>query len=90
MPFRRSACFFALALAAGAFASPGFAQTSCSALGTYLASQPHLSQYVPPLPAPQLPQPFTTLVAASGTNAARCEATFIYSARGGPAAGYAV
>src|SRR5437773_901152 len=69
------------------------AEMSCSALGSYLATQPNISQYVPP-PTPQVPSPapvpFTTPVAASGTNAARCEANFIYSARGGPAAGYAV
>src|SRR5256885_6160623 len=60
------------------------AQMSCDALGTYLASQPNISQYVPPLPAPQVPQPFTQVI---GT---RCEANFIYSSRGGPADGYAV
>jgi hypothetical protein len=80
----------ALALGASVFATPSYAEMSCSALGAYLASLPDLSQYVPPLPAPQVPQSFTTVVAASGTNAARCEANFIYSARGGLAAGYAV
>ena len=69
------------------------AEMSCSALGSYLATQPNISQYVPP-PTPQVPSPapvpFTTSVAASGTNAARCEANFIYSAKGGPADGYAV
>src|SRR5207247_8692834 len=60
------------------------AQMTCAALGTYLASQPNISQYVPPLPAPQVPQPFTQVI---GT---RCEANFIYSSRGGPADGYAV
>jgi len=95
MPFRKSTCFFsvALALGAGAFATPSFAEMSCSALGTYLASLPHISQYVPP-PTPTNPTPtalpYTALIAASGTNAARCEANFIYSARGGPADGYAV
>ena len=72
-----------------------FAEMSCSALGSYLATQPNISQYVPPptaqVPSPA-PVPFTTLVAATTppTNAARCEANFIYSAKGGPADGYAV
>src|SRR3989441_11396607 len=67
----------------------------CAALGGYLATQPNISQFVPP-PTPTVPSPapvpFTTLVAATTTppNAARCEAKFIYSARGGPASGYAV
>src|SRR2546430_1236543 len=60
------------------------AQMSCTALGAHLATQPNISQYVPPLPAPQVPQPFTQVI---GT---RCEANFIYSSRGGPADGYAV
>src|SRR5439155_100630 len=60
------------------------AQMSCTALGAHLATQPNISQYVPPLPAPQVPQPFTQVI---GT---RCEANFIYSSRGGPANGYAV
>src|SRR3989454_7826325 len=59
------------------------AQMSCTALGAHLATQPNISQYVPPLPAPQVPQPFTQVI---GT---RCEANFIYSSRGGPADGYA-
>src|SRR2546421_5512050 len=65
---------------------------SCAALGSYLATQPNLSQFVPPPPAAQVPVPFTTLVPATSTppNAARCEAKFIYSARGGPRDGYAV
>src|SRR5256885_2904587 len=65
---------------------------SCAALGSYLATQPNLSQFVPPPPAAQVPVPFTALVPATPTppNAARCEAKFIYSARGGPASGYAV
>src|SRR2546429_495880 len=54
------------------------AQMSCTALGAHLATQPNISQYVPPLPAPQVPQPFTQVI---GT---RCEANFIYSSRGGP------
>src|SRR2546426_5305943 len=60
------------------------AQMSCTALGAHLATQPNISQYVPPLPAPQVPVPYTQLI---GT---RCEANFIYSSRGGPADGYAV
>src|SRR2546421_12783552 len=65
---------------------------SCAALGSYLATQPNLSQFVPPPPAAQVPVPFTTLVPATSKppNAARCEAKFIYSARGGPRDGYAV
>src|SRR5438552_18430047 len=59
------------------------AQMSCTALGAHLATQPNISQYVPPLPAPQVPQPFTQVI---GT---RCEANFIYSSRGRPADGYA-
>src|SRR5256885_311983 len=55
------------------------AQMSCTALGAHLATQPNISQYVPPLPAPQVPQPFTQVI---GT---RCEANFIYSSRGGAA-----
>src|SRR2546430_14774488 len=73
----------ALAVAALAPAS-ALAQMTCAALGTYLASQPNISQYIPPLPAPQGPVPYTPLI---GT---RCEANFIYSSRGGPADGYAV
>src|SRR5437773_1134038 len=73
----------ALAVAALAPAS-ALAQTTCAALGTYLASQPNISQYIPPLPAAQVPVPYTQLI---GT---RCEANFIYSSRGGPADGYAV
>ena len=80
-----------VALALGAFATtPALAAMSCAQLGSYLATQPHISQFVPPPPAAQVPVPFTTLVAAAGANAARCEANFIYSARGGPADGYAV
>jgi len=60
------------------------AQMSCTALGSYLATQPNISQYVPPLPQPQVPAPLTRI------NGTRCEAQFIYSARGGAADGYAV
>src|SRR2546426_1392757 len=73
----------ALAVAALAPAS-ALAQMTCAALGTYLASQPNISQYIPPLPAAKVPVPYTQLI---GT---RCEANFIYSSRGGPADGYAV
>src|SRR6266850_5452209 len=82
----------AITFCAGLFATPAFAQMTCAALGGYLATQPHISQYVPPPPAAQVPVPFTTLVPATSTppNAARCEANFVYSAKGGPADGYAV
>src|SRR5882672_12738269 len=82
----------AIALWAGLFATPAVAQMTCAALGGYLATQPNISQFVPPPPAAQVPVPFTALVPATSTppNAARCEAKFIYSARGGPADGYAV
>ena len=60
------------------------AQMSCTALGTHLASQPNILQYVPPPPAAQVPLPFTQLIDT------RCEANFTYSSRGGPASGYAV
>ncbi len=61
---------------------------TCAALGSYLASQPHISQYVPPLPQAQTPVPFTQLLATGGIT--RCEANFIYSSRSGPADGYAI
>src|SRR5258708_29804659 len=86
---------FAIALGASLFATPALAQMTCAALGSSLATQPNISQYVPPptvqVPSPA-PAPFTTLVAATTTppNAARCEAKFIFSSRGGPANGYAV
>lgn len=84
----RKTAFFALAL--GTLPGAAMAQMSCSALGSYLATLPQLSQYVPPPPAAQVPVAFTQLIPASGTNAARCEANFIFSGRGGPDAGYAV
>jgi hypothetical protein len=69
------------------------AEMTCTQLGTYLATLPHISQYVPP-PTPAVPNPpalpLTQLIPAAGANAARCEANFIYSDRGGPANGYAV
>ncbi|HYL23217.1 MAG TPA: tannase/feruloyl esterase family alpha/beta hydrolase, partial [Burkholderiales bacterium] len=81
----------ALALGSSIFASPSYAEMTCSALGTYLASQPNVSQYVPP-PSQANPNPaalpFTQLLTTGGVT--RCEANFIYSARGGPADGYAV
>jgi Tannase and feruloyl esterase len=77
----------ALAIAALAPAS-ALAEMGCADLGTYLATQPKLAQYVPPLPQPQVPVPFTQLLTTGGIT--RCEANFIYSARGGPADGYAV
>src|SRR4030088_1354215 len=80
----------AIAFCAWLVATPALAQMTCAALGSYLATQPNISQFVPPPPAAQVPVPFTTLVPATAPNAARCEAKFIYSARGGPASGYAV
>src|SRR5258705_10362140 len=84
---RRLLILCAIAGFAPAIAS---AEMSCAALGSYRATQPNLSQFVPPPPAAQVPVPFTALVPAAPPNAARCEAKFIYSARGGPASGYAV
>jgi hypothetical protein len=79
---------FAIALGAALFPpAPVFAQMTCAALGSYLATQPNVSQYVPPLPAAQLPVPFTLVQTTGG---ARCEAKFIFSSRGGPVGGYAV
>src|SRR5215211_5670714 len=75
----------ALVLAALSFApASALAQMTCTELGSYLASQPKVSPYVPPLPAAQVPVPFTQLIDT------RCEANFIYSSRGGPVDGYAV
>jgi hypothetical protein len=71
-----------------AFAAPAYAQMSCGTLASYLATQPNVSPYVPPLPAAQVPVPFTQLLTTNGVT--RCEANFIYSSRGGPADGYAV
>ena len=51
-------------LALGGLLVPGFAaaQMTCAALGSYLATQPNLAQYVPPPPAgwspPSFPSPF--------------------------------
>lgn len=59
------------------FTTAALAEMSCTALGAQLASQPNVLQVSPAIP-------FT---AVTGT---RCEANFIYSSRGGPAAGYAV
>jgi hypothetical protein len=67
----------ALALLAPAMAS---AEMSCAELGNYLASQPYVS-------AVNATTPLTTLTSA-GTSP-RCEANFVYSARGGVASGYA-
>src|SRR3954470_15409256 len=64
------------------------AHMSCTQLGAYLATQPNISQYT--APGATTPLPLAQIVPAAGTNAARCEANFIYSDRGGPAAGYAV
>src|SRR5438477_1315857 len=91
-PMNRDDMHRAITLALGvAFTTPSFAEMSCTALGTYLGSLPHISHYVPP-PTPAVPNPppspFTQLLTTGGVT--RCEANFIYSARGGPAAGYAV
>ena len=67
---------FALGLLLPAVA---FAQTSCAALGAWLAAQPTI------LPV-NATTPLTTLT-GTGSNA-RCEANFIYSSRGGPEFGY--
>src|SRR5260370_26929682 len=86
---------FAIALGASLFATPALAQMTCAALGSYLATQPNISKSAPPptvqVPSPA-PVPFTPLAAATTTppNAARCEAKFIFSSRGGPPNGYAV
>jgi hypothetical protein len=78
-----------LAVALGlAFPGAAMAQMTCTQLGAYLGTQPNISQYTAPGAA--TPLPFTQLIPAAGANAARCEANFIYSGRGGPAAGYAV
>src|SRR6266496_4065716 len=81
---RRLLAFAIIALAPAS----ALAQMTCAALGSYLASQPHISQYVPPLPQPQTPVPFTQLLTTGGIT--RCEANFIYSSRSGPADGYAI
>jgi hypothetical protein len=84
-----------IVIAVGAlFAVPASAQMSCTALGSYLATQRHVSQYTPP-PTPQVPNPSAMPLAQlitdpNGVNAPRCEANFVYSARGGAADGYAV
>jgi tannase/feruloyl esterase len=87
---RGSITLAGVAIGASLFATSALAQMTCSALSSYLATQPNISQYV--APGAQTPLPLTTLVPATATppNAARCEANFIYSARGGPADGYAV
>jgi hypothetical protein len=87
LPIRCSA----LVLAAVFAPASAWAEMTCAALGNYLAWQPNISQYTPP-PTTQVPNPapvpFTQLLTTSGVT--RCEANFIYSARGGPAHGYAV
>ena len=70
-----------LALALGALATtPAVAAMSCADLGAYLAVQPNVVQV-------NATTPLTTLT-STGTSP-RCEANFVYSARGGTAAGYA-
>jgi hypothetical protein len=74
------------ALGCAAFVpAAALAQMSCAELGTYLETHPHVQQYVSPAGVA------SPLIALTGTGtSARCEAAFIYSSRGGPAAGYAV
>jgi tannase/feruloyl esterase len=65
------------------------AEMTCAQLGTYLGTlAPTITAYT--APGAPTAMPLTQLIPAAGTNAARCEANFIYSDRGGPAAGYAV
>ena len=40
--------FIAIAFCASLFATSAFAQMTCTALGSYLATQPNISQYVAP------------------------------------------
>jgi hypothetical protein len=85
VPFgqRRRACAvstLAAILPLALAATPVASQTTCAELGTYLATQPHVF----PVNAA------TPLAAVQTTNGNRCEANFIYSSRGGPAAGYAL
>src|SRR5688500_9010078 len=75
----------AVLVACASVPAAALAQMSCAALGTYLETHPHVRQYVSPT---GVVSPLIALT-ATGTNA-RCEAAFIYSSRGGPAAGYAV
>ena len=81
----------ALALAAPA---TSFAAMTCAALGAHLASQPNVQQFVPPLPAPQVPLPFSAITTPTApppaVNKPFCDVHFIYSSRGGPGHGYAV
>ena len=70
-----------LALALGALATtPAVAAMSCAELGAHLAAQPNVFQV-------NATTPLTTLT-STGTSP-RCEANFVYSSRGGTAAGYA-
>ena len=63
-----------VAFALGALATgPAVAAMSCADLGAYLAVQPHVSQV-------NATTPLTTIATTGGT---RCEANFVYSARGG-------
>ena len=84
--------FLRSTLALGALVLPlaaPAAEMTCAQLGTYLAT---LAPTITPFTAPgaTTPLPLTQLLPAAGANAARCEANFIYSNRGGPAFGYAV
>jgi len=83
--------FLRSSLALGALALPfaAAAEMTCAQLGTYLGTlAPTITPYT--APGATTPLPLTQLIPAAGTNAARCEANFIYSDRGGPAHGYAV
>jgi hypothetical protein len=87
-----AATFLRSSLALGALALPiaaSAAEMTCAQLGTYLGTLPPL---ITPYTAPgaTTPLPLTQIIPAAGANSARCEANFIYSDRGGPAAGYAV
>lgn len=67
------------------------AETTCAALATYLGTlAPTITPYT--APGATTPLPLTQLIPAAGTNAARCEANFIYSDPEliGPEGGYAV
>ena len=72
------------ALGAALVPASSVAQISCAALGEYLAAHPNVSQYVAPNGTVS---PLVALTATAPN--ARCEAAFIYSARGGIAHGYA-
>src|SRR5262245_60985887 len=95
VPLRNAAFpFFVLTrlAALGALALPvaaSAAEMTCTQLGAYLATlAPTITPYT--APGATTPLPLAQLIPAAGANVARCETNFIYSNRGGPAAGYAV